>query len=220
MKRWMILSICIMTLLSSATVASAQGCGPFCPVCSGSGRSTGALVSPAAIIPSFLYVPNGEEETGVINVRGGITPWLDVGVGYTIKAEKPIWSLRLQLLKEAESNWRPTVIIGTGSVQTGGSDQSVFIQLAKSWEFSEIFSLRVFTGAASLLPDVDRGYGLAGLTCTITDRWSPFVSYDGINYHPGISWIPTDWMTISTVIVESKEPALAVAFRLSFISDN
>ena len=105
----------------------AQQCGPGCPVCSGSGSSTGALVAPATFIPNFLYIPNGEDETGVINLRGGVTSWLDLGIGYTVEAEKLIWSMRLQPVEESESGWRPSIILGTGSVQTGGNDQSLYL---------------------------------------------------------------------------------------------
>ncbi|MFC1614105.1 hypothetical protein ACFL5K_02290 [Gemmatimonadota bacterium] len=194
-------------------ILKAQECGPFCPVCSGTGSSTSALVAPGVFIPSILYIPKGEEEKGVVNFRGGITSWLDVGVGYTIEAEKLLWSCRLQALKENESTLRPTLILGIGSVQTGGSDQSLFLQLSKSWELNEIFSVRISSGIAGLIPELNEFYGLAGLTLTITETWSPFISYDGINFHPGLSWIPTDWLAIATILVESKEPAISVGFR-------
>jgi len=196
----------------------AQECGPGCPVCSGTGSSTGALVSVGTIIPSYLYIPNGEEEKGVFNIRGGVTSWLDVGLGYTVEAEKVIWSARLQPLQESEDSWRPAIILGTGSVQTGGSDQSLFLQLTKSWEFNETFALRLSAGAATLLPDIEEYYGLAGMTLTITDQWSPFVSYDGINFHPGLAWIPTDWLTVAAILVESKDPAVSVGFRYSLLN--
>jgi len=209
----------LVSLLWLINVASAQECGPACPVCSGTGSSTGALLSTGTMISNFLYIPNGEEETGVFNFRGGVSSWMDVGVGYTVKEEKMIWSARLQLIKESESSWRPAIILGTGSVQTGGSDQSLFFQLTKSYEFSETFAARLSAGAASLMPDFEDYYGLAGLTLTITERWSTFISYDGINFHPGLIWIPTDWLNIGTIIVEAREPAVSVGFRYSFFSD-
>ena len=209
-----ILSTIVLLLLAGTTLA--QECGPFCPVCSGTGSSTGALISPGTIIPSFLYIPNGDEEKGVFNVRGGVTSWLDVGIGYTVETEKVLWSARLQVLREKEAGWRPAVIIGTGSVRIGSSDQSAFVQLTKSWEFNETFALRLSAGAATLLPDREEYFGLAGMTLTITDRWSPFVTYDGIKFHPGLSWFPTDWLTLAAILVESKEPAVSVGFRYSF----
>ena len=198
---------------------SAQQCGPGCPICSGSGSSTGALLSSGTVIPNFLYIPNGEDETGVFNLRGGVTSWLDMGVGYTVEAEKLIWSMRLQPVEESEPGWRPSVILGTGSVQTGGSDQSLYLLLSKSWEFNETFSARLSTGMATLLPDFDKLYGLANLTLTVTERWSPFISYDGLNFHPGLSWIPTNWLTLAAILVESREPAISVGFRYQFLKN-
>jgi hypothetical protein len=137
-KRILILLLFGTIILPQVTIA--QECGPFCPVCSGTGSSTSALVSSGVIILNILYIPQGEEETGVVNLRGGITSWLDLGVGYAVKTEKLLWSVRLQPLQEVESsNYIPSIIIGTGSVQTGASDQSAFIQLSKSWELNGIF---------------------------------------------------------------------------------
>jgi hypothetical protein len=217
MKYRNIAFIFIIVLMASNRSFS-QECGPFCPVCSGTGSSTSALVSPGVLIPNFLYIPNGEEETGVLNLRGGVTPWLDAGVGYAIEAEKYLWSFRLQALVEDEASLRPSLIIGTGSVQTGKSDQSLFVQVSKSWEFNELFSMRLSTGVASLLPDIEEYYGLAGITLTITENWSPFLSYDGINFHPGLSWIFRDKITIAGILIESKEPAISIGFRYDLLN--
>jgi len=211
-KKIIILLLFGIILLTQVTIA--QECGPFCPICSGTGSSTSALVASGVIIPNILYIQQGEEETGVLNLRSGITSWLDVGVGYGLKTEKLLWSVRLQPIQEDESSdFKPSVIIGTGSVQTGRSDQSAFLQLSKSWELNEIFSFRLSTGIASLLPEFDEYYGLAGVTLTITEKWSPFLSYDGNNFHPGLSWIPVDWLSLGFILVESKEPAISVGFR-------
>jgi hypothetical protein len=101
-------------------------------------------------------------------------------------------------------------------VQTGGSDQSVFAQLTKSWEFTEGFAMRVSSGVASLVPDFNEIYGVAGLTLTVTERISPFASFDGKNFHFGLAWIPVDWMTVGALLVESKDPAISLGFRWSF----
>ncbi len=87
--------VLILLIVILPKISWAQDCGPFCPVCSGTGSSTGALVSPGVIIPSFLYIPGGEEERGVINVRGGITSWLDAGIGYALDSKRVLWSIRL-----------------------------------------------------------------------------------------------------------------------------
>jgi hypothetical protein len=163
-----------------------------------------------------MGIPNGEDETAVLNLRAGVTALLDVGLGYTVKSKEPIWSVRLQPIAEDESSWRPAVILGTGRVQTGGSDQSVFLQLTKAFDFSEEISARFSIGVAGLLPDLDQGYFLAGLTVTVTECWSPFLSYDGPNFHLGLSWIPKDWLFITALVVEMKFPAILVGYRWSF----
>ena len=201
---------CLITSISAA-----QECGPSCPVCSGS--QGGALLAPGTLLMSGIYIPGGEDETGVVNLRYGVFSWLDIGAGYTVEAERPIWSLRLQPIPEKEKGWRPAFIVGTGSVQTGNSDQSVFAQVTKGFEFSEVFALRLSGGITSLIPDFERGYGLAGVTLTVTERFSPFASYDGRNTHLGLAWIPTDWMTISGLLIESKEPGVSLAYRFNIL---
>ncbi len=198
----------------------AQVCGPGCPVCSGTGASTGALLPSRSLVSTGMAIPNGEDETGVFNIRGGVTSWLDLGIGYGVKADKLIWSIRLQPLSEDESSWRPAIILGTGSVQAGGSDQSLFLQVTKAFEFSEQFSARFSLGMASLMPELAKNYLLAGITLTVTEYWSPFFSYDGINYHAGLSWIPFNWLFITGYLVEMKNPAILVGYRMSFNDKN
>jgi len=196
--------------------APAQECGPGCPICSGSGSSTGALLSSGAMVSTIMSIPNGEDETAVLNLRAGLASWLDIGLGYTVKSKEPIWSVRFQPIAEDKSSWRPAVILGTGSVQTGGNDQSVFIQFTKAFDFSEEIAVRFSIGAASLLPELDQAYFLANLTMNVTECWSPFSSYDGRNFHLGLSWIPKDWLFIAGLMVEMKFPAILVGYRWSF----
>jgi len=66
------------------------------------------------------------------------------------------------------------------------------------------------------LPEVEQYYGLAGITLTVKEKWSPFLSYDGISLHPGLSWIPNDWLSIGAILIESKEPALSVGIRYNW----
>lgn len=205
----------LIIILGFAANLPAQQCGPGCPVCSGSGRSTGALLPSGTLISTAMAIPDGEDETGVFHLRAGVNSWLDLGLGYTVKSDKLIWSVRLQPLSEDESSMRPAVILGTGSVQAGGSDQSAFIQVTKAFELSETFSTRFSVGLASLLPDLNQEYFLAGITMTVTERWSPFFSYDGINSHLGLSWLPNDWLFITGFLVEMKDPAVLVGFRWS-----
>ncbi len=212
------LSIFVCLLFGAVIISHAQVCGPGCPVCSGTGASTGALLPSRSIVATGMAIPNGEDETGVFNIRGGVTPWLDLGVGYGVKADKLIWSVRLQPLSEDESSWRPAIILGTGSVQTGGSDQSLFLQVTKAFEFSEQFSARFSLGMASLMPEFKKNYLLAGITLAVTEYWSPFFSYDGINYHAGLSWIPLNWLFITGYLVEMKYPSILVGYRMNFDS--
>ena len=204
--------IAALLLLSLSAVVSAQECGPSCPVCSGS--TDGSLLAPKSVLASFISIPGGEDETGVMNLRFGILPRLDAGVGYTVTSEKYVWNARFQAV--TEGNIMPGIILGTGSVRTGKSDQSLYLHFTKSWEFSENFALRATAGIASLIPELDKTYGLGGITTSIYEKYSPFVSYDGINFHEGIAWIPLDWITVSAMLVESEEPALSVGIKYGF----
>ena len=78
-----------------------------------------------------------------------------------------------------------------------------------------MLALRVTAGVASLVPEYDKLYGLGGLTFSIAERFSPFATYDGINFHEGLAWIPLDWLTVSALLIESKEPAFSVGFKYS-----
>jgi len=217
---WKYLAVFSFVLLGLVVSSPAQVCGPGCPVCSGTGAATGALLPSKSFVVTGMSIPNGEDETGVFNFRAGITSWLDAGIGYGVKADKVLWSLRLQPLSEDESTWRPAIVIGTGSVQTGAADQSLFLQISKAYEVSEQFSARLTLGMSSLMPEFEKNYFLAGLTLTVTENWSPFFSYDGINYHIGLSWIPIDWLFVTGYLVEMKDPAILVGYRMSFGAKN
>ena len=142
-------SILLVMLFTGMTYA--QGCGPSCPVCSGAGSSSGALLSQGSVMISGLSIPTADEERTVMNTRYGVFNWLDAGVGYAFRTRKVLWNVRAQPVLEQEASWRPGVILGTGSVQTGGSDQSVYVQFIKSWEFGEGLGLQLSTGAATLV---------------------------------------------------------------------
>ncbi len=217
-KRSFFVSLLMLLLLSVLITAQAlsQECGPSCPVCSGTGDATGALVPVGNLIISNIAIPYGAEETYIINLRAGVFPWMDIGVGYAFKSTTPVWSIRFQPLKEEEDDWKPGLLIGTGSVRTGGSDQSLFMQVLKSWEFGEDFALQINGGVALLMPGFDRLYGLAGITTLIKEKWSIFTSYDGINLHFGCSWIPTESLAVSTMLVEARDLAISMRYILKF----
>jgi len=103
--------------------------------------------------------------------------------------------------------------LGTGSVQTGGSDQSIYAQFIKSWEISETFGLRLSTGAAALVPDFDEIYGQAGITTSFYERYAVFANYDGKSFHEGISWIPLNWLTLSFLMVETEFLAISIVLK-------
>ena len=72
----------------------------------------------------------------------------------------------------------------------GGSDQSVYARLGKTYTFQPGYSVRV-------------SGGLAGLT--------PFVSYDGLSAHLGLSWSPLDWLSVSGLWIETEEVGVSLA---------
>lgn len=205
------MSLLIVLLLTG--IAYAQECGPSCPVCSGAGGDNGALLSQNSILFSGLSIPTADEERTVISARYGILSWLDAGIGYAIRTEKVLWNVRVQPITEQTNGWRPGILLGTGSVQTGGSDQSIYAQLIKSVEIDDNFSLQLSTGVATLLPDFDETYGLAGITASFFDRFAVFTNYDGKSFHEGISVIPLDWLTLSFLMVETEYPAISITFK-------
>jgi len=114
---------------------------------------------------------------------------------------------------ETEDGWKPGIILGTGSVQTGGSDQSAYVQFIKSLAVSKVLGLRFSTGVAALVPDFDETYGQAGITASFYGRYFAFANYDGKSIHEGISWVPSDWLTLSFLMVETEFPAISVVLR-------
>ena len=108
-KRSLLISFVMLLLLEVlvTTPAVSQECGPSCPVCSGTGDATGALVPRGNLIISNIAIPYGDEETYIFNLRAGVFPWMDIGVGYAFKSTTPVWSIRFQPLKEEEDDWKP-----------------------------------------------------------------------------------------------------------------
>ena len=205
--------ICILVILLTSSVVFAQECGPSCPVCSGAGSSSGALLNQKSLLVSGLSIPTADEETTVINSRYGISSWLDAGIGYAFDTEKILWNIRTQPIIEKENSWNPGLIVGTGSVQTGGSDQSMYMQLIKSLKINDNYNLQLSVGAATLLPDFDETFTLAGITTGFKDRYFAFVNYDGKSYHEGVSWVASKSLTVSFLMVESELPAFSIVLR-------
>ena len=206
------LALCV---LASVGTASGQECGPGCPVCSG--KAVGDLLPPAAVLGSGLYIPNGEEETAVLSLRYGLVSWLDAGIGYAVDTEEIIWSVRVEPIAQDLEGWRPALVLGTGSVQTGGSDQSGYAQIAKTLEIIEgRLGITLTGGYATDLPDMREDWGLGTFTLTLFDRVSPFYTYDGVNLHVGLSLFATDWLTLTGYVVEMEEPAASVGTQWRF----
>ncbi len=119
--------------------------------------------------------------------------------------------------KQDPDGWRPAVIVGTGSVQTGGADQSAYIQVSKSIEIvDERLGINLTGGFATDIPDFEEAWGLGTFSMTLFDKVSPFYTYDGINSHVGLSYFATDWLTLTGYYLEMEEAALSVSLKWNF----
>ncbi len=168
-----------------------------------------------------MYIPRGEEERAVFNLRYGLQSWIDAGIGYAVAAEdgedEIVWSVRVEPISQDLEGWRPALILGTGSVQVGGSDQSAFVQLVKTLEVVEgRFGITVAGGYATDIPDFEENWILGTLSMTFYDRVSPFYIYDGINPHVGVSVFPVEWLILSGYYLEMEEPAVSVGLQWGF----
>ena len=205
----------LFCVLASVDTAAGQECGPGCPACSG--KAVGDLLPPATVRGSGLYIPDGEEETTVLNLRYGLVSWMDAGIGYAVDTEEIIWSVRVEPIPQDLEGWRPALVLGTGSVQTGGSDQSGYVQIAKTLEIIEgNLGISLAGGYATDLPDSREDWGLGTFTLTLFDRASPFYTYDGVNSHVGLSFFATDWLTLTGYSLEMGEPATSVSIQWGF----
>jgi len=194
----------------------AQACGPNCPACSG---ATNGNLSPKGFVSlQGLYLPTGEEESGIMNIKYGVFDWMDLGIGYTFKAKKIIWNARLQAIKQDEDNWKPGLILGTGSIRTGSSDQSIYVNVLKSKEFSENFAVSVSGGVASLVSDIDKIYGIGVVSLIFAEKITAFVNFDGISFHEGVMWTVNDWFTTGVMLIESKDPAITANISISLFN--
>ena len=194
----------------------AQGCGPNCTACSGT--TDGNLTPAKSLSLQGLYIPTGEEEFGVMSLKYGVFNWLDLGIGYTFKAQKTIWNARLQPIKQNEDNWKPGIIFGTGSIRTGSSDQSIYLNVLKSKEFSENFAMSLSGGLSSLASDLDKIYGIANVSLTFKEKITTFVNFDGIGFHEGATWTVNDWFMVGFMMIESKDPAITVNITKSLFN--
>ena len=145
-----------------------------------------------------------------MSIKYGAFEWLDLGLGYTFKAQKIIWNARLQPIKQNEDNWKPSVILGTGSIRTGSSDQSIYLNVLKSKEFSENFAIGLSAGVATLASDLEKIYGIANISLIFIEKITIFVNFDGISFHEGVAWTVNNWFTAGIMLIESKDLAISV----------
>ena len=106
--------IALMVILPVGSVVSAQACGPICPICTGSGSNTEAMLSSRTIFAGVLFFQEAEE-TFVTNLKLALSSRFDVGFGYLNLSREVIWNARALLLTE-KNGW-PAVIAGIGSVK-------------------------------------------------------------------------------------------------------
>lgn len=204
-----VLSILIVLTAIAFSEVRGQGCGPNCPACSG--ILDGSLLAPKTLSVQGLYMPTAEDETGIVNLRYGFFNWFDAGLGYAVKAEKIIWNARVQPLKQDEDGWRPGLVLGTGSIRTGSSDQSLYMNFLKSIEFSENFAVNSSGGIATLASDIEEIYVIGNMSFTFKEKYTVFVNFDGLNFHEGFAWTVNDWFTTGVMMIESKHPSFMVS---------
>jgi hypothetical protein len=139
---------------------------------------------------------------------------MDAGIGYAFDAKEIIWSAHVQAIAQDQKGWRPALILGTGSVQKGGSDQSGYIQIAKTLEIVEgQLGSTLAGGYATDIPDLKEDWGLGTFSMTLFDRVSPLYTYDGVNSHIGLTWFTTEWLAFTGYMLEMEEPALSVTVQ-------
>jgi len=190
----------------------AQECGPNCPLCSGSGINTEGMLVPGTIFANALFVPEGEE-TVVSTLKFAVHKRLNLGIGYINKSEDFIWNARLLVLEEKEK--LPGLVVGTGSVRMGGSDQSVFFSATKNFEENLGLPLRISAGAASVVSDFNEVYFIGTISYSIKNMLTPFVTYDGINPHFGATLQLFKYFTVGGYYIEKEYLGFSAGLRFN-----
>ena len=65
--------------------------------------------------------------------------------------------------------------------------------------------------------ELDKIYGIGNASFTFKEKFTPFVNFDGINFHEGFAWTATDWLSAGFMLVESKYPTLTVNITKTLI---
>ena len=191
--------------------AALAQCGPGCPACSGGATET--MLAPYTLKGGILVIPAGNKEKAVLNVAGSVLPWLELGAAYAWETEETVWNVKVQALKEQKGSWRPALVFGTGSVETGGSDQSVFAQLFKKINLHEDIAMALSGGYASDVPEFEERLGLVNVTLEFNEKIAPFYSYDGRASHVGLTWHAREWLQVTGYALEMEEAAFSVGVK-------
>lgn len=202
----------IFLIIVSAGMVKAQYIGPVYPgivekrVSDLAPRDMGYL--------GGMYIPWGDEQVALLSMRYGIYSRIDAGIGITWGANHGpdyfIWSLRVEAVPQDPEGWRPSLIIGTGSVRIGGRDQSGFIQLIKTLELVEDrFEISFTGGFATDISDFNEAWGLGALSMSFSDIISPFYVYDGIHSHVGVTWFAFEGFALSVYYQQMEEFAVS-----------
>ncbi len=211
MRKLLIGAITVLTLTTLNASGLMAQCGPGCPACTGG--VTDSILDPNTILGSVMNIPDGEEETTILNFSGTVTPWLELGLGYAVDGERVIWNARARLFDEQAESWKPSLVLGTGSVEAGGSDQSGYIQLFKNIDIMPDLVWGLSGGLASDLPDLNDTFWLANISLNYRETIAPFYSYDGSASHVGMTWYARDWLQVSGTYLEMENVAITVGFK-------
>ncbi len=204
-------ALTVLVFLALSVSESLAQCGPGCPACSGGINES--ILDPNTIKGAVMYIPDGEEETAILNFSGTVAPWLELGLGYSLDKEKVIWNAKARLVDEQVGAWGPALVVGTGSVEAGGSDQSGYIQLFKNIDLVPDVVWGLSGGYASDLPDLEVGFWLANVSLTFRDTFTPYYSYDGSASHAGLTWHANDWLQLSGTYLEMEDLAISIGFK-------
>lgn len=215
MKKINVVLIMVVLVIQASVRLFPQECGPGCPICTGPGNFSHPLIPPATIVIHSVWIPEHAEETAIHSFRAGIVSWMDVGVGYTYPSRKMLWSIRFQAIREDPRGWKPTLLLGTGSVQMGHADQSIYAQVTKSFSIEQVMKLRISLGMATLMPDMNELALLASFVLQVKNRWALLYAYDTRENHLGITWYPYRWLMVSGLLFEMKHPGFSVGLRLA-----
>lgn len=168
------------------------------------------MLAPYTLKGGLLFIPDGDDEKAIFNLASSILPWLELGAAYAWEAEEMIWNAKVQVIPESGAPWRPALVLGTGSVRAGGSDQSAYAQLFKKARLHDRLQLALSGGLATDVPDLEDRYQLFNAILELDGKFAPFYSYDGNSSHVGAIWYARDWLQITGYALEMAEPAISM----------